>query len=358
MRIAWIDNARAIGILLVVYGHTTGFGFLSKEYAYSFHMPLFFFLSGYLLKPKYLYESFNSYVTKHFKSLVIPYISFWMLSYVCWLPTKALRSRADQYAELSSWDPVLGLIYGVYTKLYVNQVLWFFPCLFCAVLLFYFISKIKNTRMLLITLISLGIIGPYINEKIAFRLPWNVELSFVAIIFFSLGHYLSRFQISRVVGRIKFKVFVCAAIAGILFFIVSINGWVNMNRMIFGNLALFYLGAFCGISLVILLSHMIPKNYLTEWLSFNTIVIFPMHVIFFTVFTGIGVIFFKLDHNFKNSLLFSMVYIVGAILACIPAAYIIRRYFPWMIGQDRRKKETIIAKTTMMRGSSQFKNNS
>ena len=349
MRIPWIDNARAIGILFVLYGHTAGFGFLSKEFVYSFHMPLFFFLSGYLLKPKYLYESFNSYVTKHFKSLVIPYVSFWLISYACWLPTKALRSHADQYAELSSWDPVLGLIYGVYTKLYVNQVLWFFPCLFCAVLLFYSISKIKSNHLILLTIISLGIIGPYIPELISFRLPWNVELSFVAIVFFSLGHYLCRYKISRVVNRIKFKMFICAALVGLLFIIVSVNGWVNMNRMIFGNLALFYLGAFCGIVFVILLSHMIPKNYVTKWLSLNTIVIFPMHVVFFNLFTVIGFIFFLIDYSFKNSSFFGIVYIVGAILASMPAVYIIRRYFPWMIGQGGRKKETLIPKATMMR---------
>ncbi|MGD8271633.1 MAG: acyltransferase family protein [Desulfobacterales bacterium] len=354
MRIAWIDNVKAIGILLVVYGHTAGFGFLLEKFAYSFHMPLFFFVSGYLLKPKYLYESFNSYFAKHIKSLVIPYASFWLISYACWLPTQALRSRAQQYAELPFWDPVLGLIYGVYTKLYVNQVLWFFPCLFCTVLLFYFISKIKNDQLILITLIFLGVIGPYINEQISFRLPWNVELSFVAVVFFSLGHYFCRFQFLRMVSRIKFKIFICAALTGILLIIVSINGKVNMNRMIFGNLALFYLGAFCGISLTIILSHMIPKNFCTEWLSFNTIVIFPMHVIFFNIFSGIGVIFFNLDHSFKNSSLFSVVYIIGAILTSIPVVYIIRRYFPWMIGQKYRKNRTIIAQTARMRKDSQI----
>jgi acyltransferase len=317
-------------------------------------MPLFFFLSGYLLKPKYLYESFNFYFTKHLKSLVIPYVSFWLISYACWLPTKALRSRADQYAELPFWDPVLGLIYGVYTKLYVNQVLWFFSCLFCTVLLFYFISKIKNNHLILITIIFLGILGPVLREHISFRLPWNVELSFVAIVFFCFGHYLCRYKISQLVSRIKFKMLVCAALVALLFLIVSINGWVNMNRMIFGNLALFYLGAFCGIGLVILLSHMIPKNYATEWLSFNTIVIFPMHVVFFNIFTGMGVIFLKMDHSFKNTPFFGVVYIVGAILASIPAVYIIRRYFPWMIGHSKQKKETRIPQSAKMKGSSQF----
>jgi fucose 4-O-acetylase-like acetyltransferase len=57
-RAGWVDYAKAIGIILVVYGHvirglhSAGFEFYGKFYdlsdsiIYSFHMPLFFFLSG------------------------------------------------------------------------------------------------------------------------------------------------------------------------------------------------------------------------------------------------------------------------------------------------------------------------
>ena len=336
MRTAWIDNAKAIAILLVVFGHTAGFGPFAKKIVYSFHMPLFFFLSGYLLKPEYLHEPFNSYITKYFKRIIIPFVSFWLISYMVWLPTKALRSNAQQYGELTLLDPFIGLIYGVYTKLYVNQVLWFFTCLFCTLLLFYFISKIKANWLILIILIFMGIIGPYIHEKIVFRLPWNVELSLMAIIFFSLGHYCCRSQFLQSIADIKLKMFISAGLVGILFFVVKINGWVNMNRMVFGNLALFYIGAFSGIGFTILLSQMIPKNVIAQWLSINTIVIFPMHLVFFNIFTGTGVILFGLDHDFKNSLAFSILYIVGAILACLPVAYIIRCYVPWMVGKEKR----------------------
>lgn len=44
-RILWIDAAKAIGILMVVFGHN----WLDEKfcyYFYSFHMPLFFILAG------------------------------------------------------------------------------------------------------------------------------------------------------------------------------------------------------------------------------------------------------------------------------------------------------------------------
>ena len=54
-RIEWIDYAKGIGIILVVYGHMirgmsqhipANFFYVSDSVVYGFHMPLFFFLTG------------------------------------------------------------------------------------------------------------------------------------------------------------------------------------------------------------------------------------------------------------------------------------------------------------------------
>lgn len=57
-RIGWIDLAKGVGIILVVFGHVivgmraAGLGsentwmVLAQKVVYSFHMPLFFFLAG------------------------------------------------------------------------------------------------------------------------------------------------------------------------------------------------------------------------------------------------------------------------------------------------------------------------
>lgn len=48
----YIDAARIIGIFFVVYGHEHPFmetnDLLLRKYVYSFHMPLFFLISGML----------------------------------------------------------------------------------------------------------------------------------------------------------------------------------------------------------------------------------------------------------------------------------------------------------------------
>lgn len=49
-RIANIDYVRAIAIILVVAGHVNFANYHIKALIYSFHMPLFFFVSGLVMK--------------------------------------------------------------------------------------------------------------------------------------------------------------------------------------------------------------------------------------------------------------------------------------------------------------------
>ena len=80
-RFEWIDILKGIGIILVVVGHSN-FSFAKattamfiQKYIYSFHMPLFFFVSGYLfVKDKY--SNFKRFLRVKTKTLMIPYFFF------------------------------------------------------------------------------------------------------------------------------------------------------------------------------------------------------------------------------------------------------------------------------------------
>ncbi len=59
----WLDIAKSIGIFLVVLGHTSINENL-KIFIYSFHMPLFFLISGFLFKTN---DNFKNFFIKQFK---------------------------------------------------------------------------------------------------------------------------------------------------------------------------------------------------------------------------------------------------------------------------------------------------
>ena len=48
-RILWLDIAKAIAIFAMIEGHTAPYGGALRNFIYSFHMPLFFIASYYLI---------------------------------------------------------------------------------------------------------------------------------------------------------------------------------------------------------------------------------------------------------------------------------------------------------------------
>jgi len=86
-RVDWQDLARGIGIILVVYGHMTrglmSSGALTGNFwvtidfmIYTFHMPLFFFLSGLNVFPS---RNKPGFFRKRAFGIIIPYLAFSLL---------------------------------------------------------------------------------------------------------------------------------------------------------------------------------------------------------------------------------------------------------------------------------------
>lgn len=78
-RIQWVDIARAICIVLVVYGHyfpddSPSWHVCVRSLIYSFHMPLFMFLSGYLYMVTRKEEPYLHFIGRKARRLLIPYV--------------------------------------------------------------------------------------------------------------------------------------------------------------------------------------------------------------------------------------------------------------------------------------------
>lgn len=80
-RIDYIDVFRGFGILLMVIDHI-GMGYKFSYFVHAFHMPMFFFLSGFFFKmPKYG----GGFIRKKMRSLLLPYFFFGSCFYFVWL---------------------------------------------------------------------------------------------------------------------------------------------------------------------------------------------------------------------------------------------------------------------------------
>lgn len=334
-RISWVDHSKALAIILVVLGHTAGLPILAVKLIYSFHMPLFFFLSGYLLKESRLQLNFPGYL-KHFaKRLLVPYIFYWAVSYFYWLVTRDLVPDPGKYGNLTFGDLLAGLLHGTgdaqHTLYIINVDLWFFTCLFVTVVLYYFLQRIKSEALRMGTLILAGIVFPFVPELLGRRLPWNIELAGVAILFFGVGKLVATKPLpsKRILGL--------GILIGLPIWVITslLNVQVDMNSMQLGRIWWFYMAAGAGIYLVIASTQFLGANFPSRWLAVNSMVIFPLHQLLFSVFTGVGIRVLGLPYEFKSSLAASLAYTILAVLCCIPAAYILRRFMPFAIGEYR-----------------------
>lgn len=62
----WVDIARGIAILLVILGHMG----VARTFIYAFHMPVFFFISGYLYRKR----DGRSLIRYEWKKIILPYL--------------------------------------------------------------------------------------------------------------------------------------------------------------------------------------------------------------------------------------------------------------------------------------------
>ena len=181
-RIELIDIAKAITIILVILGHTTGNleTPMYRRLLYSFHMPLFFFLAGLSIRPKVLktLPEWKDFFKKNLLALVVPYIIF-----------------AFIYAPFS-FDNVPKFLYGSWQalgKAGTLTSLWYLTSFFVArvycQLLVNLAGKINVRSMrrilglLSVPMFAVGFLLP----KIEGGYPWCLDVSFVSAGFILLG---------------------------------------------------------------------------------------------------------------------------------------------------------------------------
>ena len=117
-RDAWVDYAKAIGIILVVYGHVARGIFnagipldvplyrLVDSVVYSFHMPLFFFLSGLFFFHSLHRRGAIALVANKIDTILYPYILWSLIQGLVevWL-SPYTNSKVGLIEVLDFWNP-------------------------------------------------------------------------------------------------------------------------------------------------------------------------------------------------------------------------------------------------------------
>ena len=291
-RLAYVDMAKGIGMLAIIWGHIMLSGW-SNNLVYSFHIPLFFFLSGMMFNGS-KYADFGSLVKRRAKTLLLPYLMF---SFVTWLLWAILSVVSHSGANL--FRPLLQtfIAQGSGGFMVHNVPLWFVTCLFVVEVIYYFVQKLPDWANVLICIVC-ALIGDYMirgGHLSFFRLlPWNIEGAMSALLFYALVNLLIKnCSHQKVVDTVNNNWITCILIIIILticlFFSANWNGHITLGSNSLGkNTMVFYINAFIGIlttiSLSILLSKVtdkaiikIPLRYI-QWFGENSFFVMASHV--------------------------------------------------------------------------------
>ncbi len=280
-RLDYLDYSKAIGIVLVLFGHITflqsglpDYVSVVKQYIYAFHMPLFFVISGLEMGLRFDSESQfrvdSNYIKKQFKSLMIPFY-IWSIIYIvlyCFYPNCSLRA-------------VIGRVFSTCTAKGLAPI-WFLAALFIArIVLAYTIQKanrisnryIMNIWIILVLYAMLSSLA-HITYQAIFKLIQSEPLSafleypltalfrvFPSVFFLACGFLAGNvFKDFKILSK-GVRLFV-GILLFLLFFFAQhhVSNSVNMHLFSFDSMPAFLFCGTTGSFSIILLCSLLPDS--------------------------------------------------------------------------------------------------
>lgn len=320
-----IDIVKGIGILLVMIGHAPGNPFI-LTLIYTFHMPLFFFISGYLFHYNKYKKNQIQFFRDKFQRLVIPYF----FTNLAILGFYVLIFHFNLYPPFPNFNLLNSLIQifdGNVTSLTAATILydhfntpsWYLVSLFCSFFILYTIAFFYERCGLFISLCLtfLFILFGFTISKNIF-LPWGFDIACVAMVFMFPAYLISHHKVS-IPSYFK-KLSHYLPFVFLILVVASINGGVSMGARVYSNLLVFCIGGFSGTLVVIGLADKIAQKEslfqrLFIYLGKNSLIILLFHIFS----AGILINFTNLFVNIKSivvgsSYLYILVYTVSSIL--------------------------------------------
>lgn len=325
-RTVWVDNAKAIGIYLIVLGHMPILPL--KDLIYAFHVPLFLVVTGFLL-PINLGEMTLDQLFRRYALLFLKaYLAFSALS-ICL--QVGLHLAKGQPMDLISM--IQGGLYGVSgaERLFghMNAPLWYFPFLLASLFAAVLASRLPE-------LAGWGILAIYAALGLSYdgpRLPWCLDIAGIGAVFIFAGHSLRTYWSSLApLVESRAALIVLPILALLLIVATKVNGSANINQVRFGQSGLlFYLAAFAGVWTLFILSARLPATRLATSLSKHTLTIFALHIYLLRL----------VDPPFAGRIAnagFALVWSTVVLMACLALARVIDPWInQWILARPARQ---------------------
>lgn len=347
-RVNWIDYARGIAIILVVYRHAfeglkeSGIPvgkYFFLEYAniflFSFRMPLFFIVSGIFLQASFKKRGFLQYVDTKARMILYPYFIWGFLSLTLQMV----------FTNYTNGHPTLSSYFNLFYLPREVGHFWYLYALFNISVLYSFVRYVLKVPPIFNVLI--GLICFYLSS---FVYQENIKIGLL----FDILHYYIFFAIGDLVSKYFFdkKNFVYfeskkLLITMLIPFLLA-QGYFLYNNLShntakymyveFYEPAIFLIIAIIGCSFIINLAFFLQKRNSFTWLTFlgkHSLHIYVAHVI---ALAGVRIFLTNLLGIDNLIILLIVGYLSGIILPLVLYKLVIRMNMPWIFTLDKVKK--------------------
>jgi len=191
-RVEWVDAAKGIGIVLVVFAHDlrglqlvdgSPLASWADHFIYAFHMPLFFVLAG-LFAGRSVRRGARAFVTEKIRTLAYPYFLWSVLQGVLQLAMKGETNSQMSWSDLAAipYQPVMQF--------------WFLYTLFLVFMLFLVCHQLRMPSW---GILALGVGLSWLSST---AIPPRGEIHSLTIyfVYFAFGLHFSD-SLRREVGR-------------------------------------------------------------------------------------------------------------------------------------------------------------
>lgn len=342
-RIYFLDVAKVLCAFLVVYAHLFSKDSLTRLYIYSFHMPLFFIISGIFHK----YSGLNQ--TKNIRRIIIPTIFFCLFVSIIRPIFSFLLDSSQLYnigltIKTNLYNDFISIYYS--NGKLTNTPCWFLFALFWCkiftdiIIVTYnkYINLLSNNRWFQILMLM-----PFIPLSIV-HFPLYMKQACMAIPFYFIGYFFSM-QL-KTLDYAKTKFYYIPVLLFINILISTFNGRVSMLGISYGHvnilgisygladyffrIPLFYINGFVGTLMVIYLSLFIKKhkNFFSS-ISNSLLTIVGMQSFIYYYYVKLTHYSFDFFIPFTTSIVIMVL--------CYGFHLLLERYFPWILGKNTQK---------------------
>ena len=271
VRYGWVDWSKFICITLMILCHTGMWGSGYKEWIaqviYSFHMPAFFIISGFLYKPRSWWK------TIIFFSL--PILFFSVIKFAELVCLQYFLSKSINLSEIIDFDTYWCNSTG-HKTLFTGQ--WFlFALIGCRFMMGDIAAfKIFGKFYWAVGLVALIYVSVdyYFAGDYFFKRTYLYN-SVVAMVFFSFGMFLKKIKIDFS----KYSIGVVIVATAIALLMSFINGRIDMNLFNYGSdIILFYVNAFIASICLFMWTSRCKQNSVVQSFSVGTLALLGSHM--------------------------------------------------------------------------------